>query len=179
MSLSIDIETQSSDTNAVILSVGCVEFSTKNGHVKSDYFYEKADPARQPERHTCPNTLDWWNKQHESVRTEAFSGTLSLEELLVGICHWFDSSPTRKNQKVWVRGSNFDDPILRQAFKNHGLVCPWAFWSVMDIRVLEYMASRRKLTLASKTPEGKAHNALQDAIHQAGQVTHYHEILGL
>ena len=175
MTCSLDIESASTQPNAVILSIGVVQFSTKNGKVK-DTFYRTIAADSQMDRHTCADTLAWWSKQNAAVREEAFSGTESLTEVLLALSAWMKPY---SHEKIYCRGYSFDLGILGDAYKSLQLPVPWKYYNQMELRTLEYVASRLGIPMAPKAPEGQLHNALSDAEYQAQQCFFYHEELGI
>ena len=81
----IDLETLSTNPNAVILTLGAVKFNPF-GTGQSDPMYFKMDVDSQTKlgRHVQPETLDWWATQPKKIQEEALgeSDRISIEETL-------------------------------------------------------------------------------------------------
>lgn len=62
--------------------------------------------------------------------------------------------------RFWCKGTNFDFPILENAYKSFKLPAPWHYWQLNDLRTLCNV-------LQSPVPSFVgAHDALEDADHQ-------------
>lgn len=158
----IDLETLDTRPTTKILSLGAVKFDPETGEV-GDTLYAKFDPGLQVTRTESKATLSWWGKQDAVVRIEAFSGLNALDSFLQGSLRDF----LFPKPIVWGNGSTFDISILEHAYSYN---TPWRFWNVRDVRTIVELAhgviGKEQFTL-----KGQAHNALDDAIHQARYVS--------
>ena len=158
--LMLDLETTGSVPGCCILTIGAsgldkdggsVEFYKRIAHYrsKSDGFLDEA------------KTLEWWEKQDESIRFEAFSGRDNPEEVINEFLGFIDEnfSVTAKSFSVWCKGPDFDFPILKRYFERYGHEFPWAFWQQRDYRTIQAMSS---LIKRHENNQG-AHSALEDA----------------
>lgn len=177
--LSLDIETVSTRPDAVLLTIAVVKFSTKKNVeelVVEDYTYVKMDCRYQKDRHLCPDTLLWWNKQDKGTMDEAFSGKLSLKN---GMKVIHDFITKYKQEKIWCRGLNFDLTIMENAYHQLGMDVPWKYYNAQELRTLEYIASRRGVKKPKRLEDNTHHSAIGDAKEQARQIFYYHKELGL
>ena len=66
MHLMIDLETLSTEQNAIILNIGAIGFDPFSSNVYTQHsFYARIDLESQPTRHESEQTLKWWMKQHK------------------------------------------------------------------------------------------------------------------
>jgi exodeoxyribonuclease VIII len=152
-----DIETLSSKRNAVILSIGAVIIDINLARIV-DEFYKTVAVNSQPNRHIDVSTVRWWFTQDKEVRADTFSGDVSLTNVLQAYANWISK---HKIGGVWSNGADFDNVILRDAFEEVGIACPWHFRQSRCFRTLCSFIPRMEVPLS-----GKAHNALTDAQRQ-------------
>ena len=71
----IDLETLSTNPDAVILTVGGVKFDPLSQMKHWDDMYFRVDVNEQTEmkRDVMQDTVDWWSKQPKEISDEAFS----------------------------------------------------------------------------------------------------------
>ena len=69
----IDLETLSTNPNAVILTVGGVKFDpfTRTEPSQGMYFRVDVDSQTELGRDVMQDTMDWWGRQHPEVMEEA------------------------------------------------------------------------------------------------------------
>ena len=164
----IDLEMMGLIPGACIVSIGAVVFDPRVGVVTKDTFYSELDYAAQQDDGFTINesTLAWWEEQSPQVR-DALYGLDDLKDELKRLSAWLP-----KDCKVWGNGSIFDIAILEHAYRVYKLPIPWKFWNVRDCRTVKDMfeSTRGGLSVAIGSGRDKknvAHNALNDAIHQA------------
>lgn len=169
MDVVLDIETTGTSPGCCILSIGATD--TYLDHA----FYQTI--WHQPQKtiyglEDDPDTLDWWSKQSEEARNEAFSGTMGLQQALGMFADWLSSLPA-KQVRVWGNGSDFDQPILAYAYKAAGMKSPFGF----NNRCYRTMKDLYKHIKPPLEFIGMKHHALADAIHEAkhlAQILRYH-----
>lgn len=160
----VDIESLGTRHDAVILSIGAVKF---DGREVIDKFYTKIDPVDCMKRGltVSVDSVAWWMNQPDEVRLDMFDKTSalpSLENALKTFSDWcgWDSD------YIWARGSDFDFPILANAFRSVGVTCPWDYAQVRDLRTLETAASPFYVQ-PFRGGGYTDHHALHDAEYQA------------
>lgn len=165
MDMMIDLETMGTGHNAPIISIGAVVFDRKTG-LLGEEFYSKIDFLEaMSEGDPDAETIKWWMQQGNAARLELISGSSSLIGAL-GSFHTFCVKHSDIN--VWGNGATFDITILESAFHRHGVKVPWKFWAVRDVRTVVDLAS--EIMPRPPMTKGVAHNALDDAKHQARYV---------
>lgn len=170
----LDLETMGQGNNAAIVAIGAVFFEPTTGEIGAS-FYQKVDlesAAKYGE--IDPSTVLWWLKQSDEARAEITSNdTYLLTDALAEFTDWIEQIDDFKARIVWGNGASFDNVIIESAFKAVGFRKPWAFWNDRDVRtVVELGRTLKGLDPKRDMPfTGTAHNALDDAIHQAKYVS--------
>ncbi len=171
----VDLETLSTDSNAIILTIGCIPFGSDGSCIVDEeyYFYNRVDLSSyndRPEFHIDYNTLLWWLEQDPKPRSEAFLAEprKSIEQVMIDFVIWIKQicnhlNDTRVN--MWSHGKDFDCVILQNAFKFFDIPCPWKFWDTRDTRTIYSLADvdMRNIIVPD---EYKAHNAIGDCLKQ-------------
>ena len=158
----IDIETLSTKTNAVILSIGAVKFDPFTERIDLDDGLDiKIDVDEQIAlgRDVQEETLAWWANQPAEIQDAAMSSenrvslehfTQSLNKMMVGV------------DQIWCQGPQFDMVIIESLYKQLGKPIAWQYWQIRDSRTLFKVFGDPR----DKNREG-AHNALIDCVYQA------------
>ena len=160
----IDLETMGLTPECAIVSIGAVKFDPRKGVVSKDTFYVELDYKTQ-DRRICPKTEAWWSTQGYEARA-ALDGIDDLEDALSDLVKWLPPSA-----EVWGNGAAFDISMLENAYRQHNMETPWKFWDVRDCRTIKAMYECSRGGVGGNNFEGIAHNAKDDAIHQAKWVS--------
>lgn len=184
MNMMLDLETPGITSNAAIVSIGAVVFDPDMGML-CDEFYRVIDMADAQEYGVCDDdTLEWWMAQPESAQRifDANNGAVGFEKALDDFAIWVTKMQLQHGGqvKIWSNGVGFDCVILRHGYDAAHLPCPWNFWNEFDVRTVVELG-RQKLGVNPKKDmpfEGTAHNALDDAKHQAKYVSAIWQALG-
>ena len=160
----LDIETLATSPDAVILTFGAIKFDPFDSSKEmSDGIYFRIDVDEQIAlgRRVDQGTVDWWGTQSEEVREEALGETdrVSIEDFTKAL-NKFVVGATR----IWAQGPVFDIVILENLYRQIGKPAPWQYYAIRDSRTL--------LKALGDDRKGGAllHNALADAVSQAGAV---------
>lgn len=161
----IDIETLGRRPNAPIISIGACLFDPATGKIVKEFYrgidIESACQFGVPDG----GTIKWWLQQNAQAREAAATGStplpLALKELSEFVSDW-------TNIQVWANSPSFDLTILEYAYYKCGMSHPWAFWNTRDCRTIAELAGKRP-----PKHQGVAHNALEDAKHQAKWVSDF------
>jgi len=177
----LDLETMGQGNNAAIVAIGAVFFEPTTGEI-GDTFYRKIDLGSAAQfGEIDPSTVLWWLKQSDEARAEITSNdAVELKHAIVDFTVWLHAKCERINNRVvWGNGSSFDNVILSNAFKALGYGKPWRFWNDRDVRtVVELGRTLKGFDPKRDMPfKGTAHNALDDAIHQAKYVSAIYKAL--
>ena len=158
-----DTETLDTASTAVILSIAAVEFDDKN---LGRRFHARIniDSCLKHGLTVSGNTIEWWMDQSAEARKIFRSAGLPLGRVLIDLATWLDWGAV---DEVWANGSDFDFPIIANAFRAIGAGNPpWAYFKIRDYRTIRKMYAKDVVTQAHVEPLVK-HDALEDAIAQA------------
>lgn len=159
----LDIETLDTASTAVILSIGAVEFDdTTLGR----RFHERIDidSCLKHGLTISGSTLAWWMGQSNEARKIFQAQGRPLDHVLIRLAAWVD---WRQVKEVWANGSDFDLPIIANAFRAVGAgQQPWPYFIARDYRTIRKIYSKQVLDEATVEPI-VAHDALEDAVAQA------------
>ena len=154
----IDLETMSTDSNAAIVSIGAVFFN-ENEIGKKFYVNVDLGSSVMAGGVTDQDTINWWNKQSESVRYALEDMKQPIERALKFFTEFLGDA---KNIKIWGNSSAFDNVILANAYKRLGNDVPWQFWNDRCYRTMKSLFKDVEMKR-----EGEHHNAEDDAVSQA------------
>lgn len=169
----IDLETLDTVASAKILSLGAVLFD-QTGAVLNRLYVE-LEVGSQSQRTMSDSTLRWWLRQSAEARMtlgQEKDTRVTVEHALRRLQQLTDKWT---NVKVWSNGANFDEPILSHAYAELGLPTPWKFWNVRCYRTVKSLFARN---VPEQERAGTAHNALDDAVHQAHHLIAIHRAGG-
>lgn len=161
----VDLETFSSDHDAVITSIGAYCFDTLYPRV-GERFYCVVDAQSCVDvgLKMSVSTVLWWLQQEQAARdalTKPVNPARPLSAALLAFSEWYTCHG--KGTKVWGNGATFDNVVLDSAYKATGLQRPWSYRDDACYRTLKNMFPEVPLPPS----EGTKHNALDDAIWQA------------
>ena len=168
----IDLETLSTNPNAVVLTVCAVKFDPHTQMKPYDEMYFRVDVDSQTAlgRHVMQETLDWWGQQPNEVANEALSDSnrIQLQDALKKINKFSVGVDV-----FWCQGPLFDYAILQNLYTQMEQPVPWQYWQIRDSRTLFNLVPRE-----SEKRIG-LHNALEDCKFQARKVQKVYRQLGI
>ena len=158
----IDIETLSTETNALILTIAAVKFNLENDKIEMDTFYYRIDreSCEKLGMHVDENTIKWWKSQKEDVKREAFEDKdrFGIKFVLLKLSEF-----VKNGNCFWSHSPNFDYVILESAYKKCNIQPPWKFWQLRDTRTVYDLTN---VNLKDFSKEKESHNALNDCFNQ-------------
>lgn len=179
----VDIETLSTAVNAAVLSIGAIEFDPMTGKIEREFYYE-LDLSYQTNRHIDANTMQWWIKQClvntdnieflSKNNREKDAVAYVLQELGAFINGGKEYAMTRvegyEKLSIYACDPDFDIAILNDLYKDNGLPSPWRYSELRSVRTI-----RELIKIAGmEVPHQEAnHNALDDCIRQAKEVSYF------
>ena len=152
----VDLETLGTRPGDCILSLGAVLFNS-SGTTSEMYMTINQDSSRGIGMRAQKSTIEWWQKQSEEARADAFKGEFSIETALTMFSMWLP-----KDTCVWGNGANFDNVLLGSAYRLAKKEQPWEFWNDRCYRTVKALFPQVKMART-----GTHHNALDDAKSQA------------
>lgn len=153
----LDLETLGTRPGDVILSIGAVLFEPGQGITSELYMTISPQSSKEVGMKAQKSTIEWWGKQDEKTRAEAFKGELSIQSALKQFSMWLPPETL-----VYGNGANFDNVLLAAAYRAIGEPVPWPYWNDRCYRTLAAMFMKYKTERV-----GVAHHALDDAKTQA------------
>jgi exodeoxyribonuclease VIII len=168
-SIMVDIETFSSETNAQVVQIGACRFTLAPPYEILDRFLVNIDPFDPDNlvRDKSEATMGWWREQsqaaldglHTPERISLRNGVLALASFL-----------TPHDKTIWANAPTFDLAILRNAYKQLGIIVPWHYRLERDCRTMWHLIPKPVRKEIEKEMEGLGeieHNGLGDAVRQA------------
>lgn len=158
--LMIDIETLSILPNAVVLTLGAVQFDPFDPVERfytENYFKFDIDEQLELGRDVNEDTVEWWGRQSEETRNEALSdeGRTTFSEYSPVLTKMVVGS-----KRIWAQGPVFDMGILENLYRQKKTPIPWQYYNVRDSRTLLQALGD------TRNAGAKAHNALEDCKEQ-------------
>jgi len=156
----IDLETLSTQSDAVIVTIAAVKFRFDTD--ETEKFCVNVNPREGKELglHISKDTLDWWRLQNpEAVKAWQHS-QIGLSDALD---QFLEFVPSSKTMKFYCQGTNFDFPVMESSFRVTGKREPWKFYNLVDIRTICWLAS---FDYKNAPRVGEYHNALDDCMTQ-------------
>ena len=176
----IDNETLAVTADAVIMSIGAVEFDLDGS--LGDKFYRSISIDSNLALGRCINesTLLWWLQQSPEAQQVFHEAKVELTSALQDLASWFPANLDAHGNNttlVWSNGASFDIPMLEHAYKQCGMESPWEFYNSRCVRTYRDLPGAKNI----QRPAAKiTHNALDDAIAQALYVQAIHaEVFGV
>lgn len=163
--LMIDCETLDVGERPVILSIGAVVF---NDQQILHYFDAGISTESTTDFDVSQDTLDWWAEQNKTARQLAFSGTENIKDALIRLVNFYTQ---HECTEIWSKGALADIRWINNALSHFNIECPWKYYKEFCFRTLLKSVPRFEIPF-----HGIAHNALDDAIHQAKQFIHIKHI---
>jgi hypothetical protein len=166
----VDLETLDNTPTSVIVSIGAVRMNLDTLKLE-ETFTRVVDPRSQPTSTVGADTVMWWFSQSQEARAAIFdSYQFPIKEVLNNFNEFLHTKQNGERPTIWGNGANFDNVILRNAYRACGLEAPWPYWNDRC-----YRTARALLGDKTKAKSITAHNALADAKQQAEQLL---EMLG-
>lgn len=164
--VSIDLETLGVRADAVILSIGAA--AEVDGTLVTFASAIKVGNGSQTERLIDSNTLAWWREKGPlfDQTMAACEDAPDLREVLLQFAAWYSRLGNDRDRLYpWGNGASFDVGMLDHAFAQEGIVPPWQFWTVRDLRTLKHLAQDAGV-FQHVEREGVHHDAVTDAVNQ-------------
>ena len=183
----LDLETLSSQRDAMIVSIGAVRFDLDNFTVaergSDDEFYMIVN-LEEKEGYSLridTATVKWWMQQDERARAVFKEQGDKLTTVLSEFNRFVRNNnlphEAAENTLIWGNGATFDNVILRHAYEACGMAYPVGYRNDMCYRTVRKMFAHLNIY----TPDGPAgvilHNALDDARNQAAKLVRIFQIL--
>ncbi|EFG1878850.1 exonuclease [Escherichia coli] len=168
--LSVDLETMGINPDAPINSIGGTFFDPATGEMGPEF--SKAIDLETSGGIIDRKTIKWWAKRSREAQSAIFTDEISLDVALRLFIEFIEKNSGGCFVQVWGNGANFDNVILRRSYERQGIPCPWLYYNDRDVRTIVELGNAIGFDVRMAIPfEGVPHNALDDARHQAKQVS--------
>ncbi|EEV9285754.1 3'-5' exoribonuclease [Escherichia coli] len=168
--LSVDLETMGTNPDAPINSIGGKFFDPATGEMGPEF--SKAIDLETSGGIIDRKTIKWWAKRSREAQSAIFTDEISLDVALRLFIEFIEKNSGGRFVPVWGNGANFDNVILRRSYERQGIPCPWLYYNDRDVRTIVELGNAIGFDVRMAIPfEGVPHNALDDARHQAKQVS--------
>lgn len=171
----VDLETLGVKDCPPVFQIAAKAFDITTGKIIAD-FNELCD-YRTSKSEIEEGTLSWWNAPErkdlfKELTDKGIASRLTEEDLIRKFCIWFSALGESKTVFLWGNGVNFDNRIIQNKCRQHGLKYPVFFRNDMDMRTVIEMAAMKlgyndqiEYRKAVKF-EGTAHDANDDVTNQ-------------
>ncbi|HCN6241333.1 TPA: 3'-5' exoribonuclease [Escherichia coli] len=168
--LMIDLETMGKNPDAPIISIGAIFFDPQTGDMGPEF--SKTIDLETAGGVIDRDTIKWWLKQSREAQSAIMTDEIPLDDALLQLREFIDENSGEFYVRVWGNGANFDNVILRRSYERQGIPCPWRYCNDRDVRTIVELGNSIGFDVRMTIPfEGVPHNALDDARHQAKQVS--------
>ncbi|MGE2743267.1 3'-5' exoribonuclease domain-containing protein [Escherichia coli] len=168
--LMIDLETMGKNPDAPIISIGAIFFDPQTGDMGPEF--SKTIDLETAGGVIDRDTIKWWLKQSREAQSAIMTDEIPLDDALLQLREFIDENSGEFFVRVWGNGANFDNVILRRSYERQGIPCPWRYCNDRDVRTIVELGKAIDFDARTAIPfEGVPHNALDDARHQAKQVS--------
>ncbi|ENS1131386.1 3'-5' exoribonuclease [Escherichia coli] len=168
--LMIDLETMGKNPDAPIISIGAIFFDPQTGDMGPEF--SKTIDLETAGGVIDRDTIKRWLKQSREAQSVILTDEIPLDDALLQLREFIDENSGEFFVQVWGNGANFDNVILRRSYERQGLPCPWRYYNDRDVRTILELGKAIDFDTRTAIPfEGVPHNALDDARHQAKQVS--------
>lgn len=170
----LDIETRSTEVNAIIPSIGAVVGNVLTGEILGR-FYERIEHVGGQERRVHDdNTEAFWERLREEAPEawkEIYDPTLSrkpLKEVLESFNAFLIEHFGNDKAALFGNGPEFDNAIMENAYKSMGIKPSWRYVNNQSIRtalwygIMVFGTDLRKQLYF----KGTKHHALDDAVYE-------------
>ncbi|MEJ9981251.1 3'-5' exonuclease [Escherichia albertii] len=166
----IDLETMGKNPDATIISIGAIFFDPQTGDMGPEF--SKAIDLETAGGIIDRQTIKWWLKQSREAQSAILTDEIPLDDALLQLREFIAENSCEFFVQVWGNGASFDNVILRRSYERQGLPCPWRYCNDRDVRTIVELGNSIGFDVRMAIPfEGVPHNALDDARHQAKQVS--------
>ncbi len=168
----VDIETMGNGNNAAIMSIGACYFDPLTGEI-GETFHQEVNLQSSVDAgcELDASTVVWWMGQSDEARAK-FKRNHRSRGLSDVVTDFMLFAKGRANTQVWGNGATFDNVIIKNAAEKCNITVTWQFWNDRDVRTIVELGKVIGIDPKRDVPfDGVAHDALDDAKHQAKYVS--------
>lgn len=160
----IDIETLGLEVGCPIIQIGAIEVKKEFGEwTLGRSFYTGITIESNIKNgfiNISKDTLKFWSNNAESF-SKIFEKLTRIKDAITSFHEYLNEIDNELNF-FWCKGTDFDFPILKNAFEKFDLPVPWGYSQIRDIRTIQ-----DPMFYGNFVPKINNHDALSDAINEA------------
>ena len=158
----LDLETLSTDSNGVIVSISAVQCNMETGEVGESIeiglkIQEQLDKGAVIDG----DTVMWWLSQPKSAQNELTR--LYQHKVSVGLDTLSMFLKKVQCNALWGNSSTFDNVMLRNLYNRHGIRLEIPFWADRCVRT---RVADRGINTKDVVFDGIKHRGIDDCLHQ-------------
>ncbi len=168
--LMIVLKTMGTSPDAPIISIGAIFYDPQTGDMGPEF-------SKTIDLETAGGVIDrgaikYWCKQSREAQSAIMTDEIPLDDALLQLREFIDENSGEFFVQIWGKEANFNNVILRRSYERQGIPCPWSYYNDRDVRTIVELGNSIGFDVRMTIPfEGVPHNALDDARHQAKQVS--------
>lgn len=178
----VDIETLSTKSNAVVLSIGAVNFDPYSLTQHDEQtFYAELNLEQQANRDVSISTAKWWMEQiaqsPSGISVFTKENKVQVRNALLLLRDFFNTCMEgEKGKVVWACDPDFDLTILSNLFAEYKLdhELPWKYNEARSVRTVR-MLEKEFFNQAKK--QEASHNALDDCLRQVKEIKAFYQAM--
>lgn len=167
LDLMLDLETLSTDSNALVTTISAVQFDKKTGEIGKEFEIGlRWDEQQSKGASLDVKTIEWWLTQSKDAqKTMMRKRQVNVNEALQSFNSWIGESFSNEFNavKLWGNGVGFDNTILRSLYKRHDVEFVLPYWCDNDVRT---WVSIKGINPREFEFEGVKHRGIDDCKHQ-------------
>lgn len=145
LDVTFDLETASLSSTAAIIQIGAVAWN--RFEEKSERLFEDAyevsfgvdlRSAMMSGFDIDPETCKWWSNRDAALKNSILSEHVEhIKDVLLSFKAWLEevrSTSSAESICLWAQGSDFDVPVLRNAFETFDIEFPVNYHAIRDAR---------------------------------------------
>ena len=172
--LMVDVEAAGKSTQSALVSIGAVFFDPATGDLMESFYIPiKLSSSQYYGGQIDGSTVEWWMKQDDAARAVfQDENKKPLKEAMTKFRQFIIKHSEAGQVYVWGNGPSYDNAILATAFHSTWIDQPWSFSKDTCVRTMVMLGRQLGIDPKYDLPRNDvAHNALDDAIHQAKYVS--------
>lgn len=180
MKYQIDIETLSTASKAVVMSVA---ICNTDGY--GDQIFLPLPVQLTKGRVISPDVLAWWSERPEQYAKiladckEAEENAIAISTVHTWVRQYFANHDDDETREVWMNPPAFDGVILQSLFADFDFSPPWHYRNLRDFRTLKNLALLKNPEIQMPKKPENLHDALVDCRWQMMQTHIYLTELGI
>lgn len=166
----LDLETLSLRNNAVVVSIGAVQFDLVTGEI-GKIFHIGLNVMDQALNGGAidQSTLNWWSSQSKTAKEKLMklASASSTNDGLEAFTKWIeDTFKDLNNVRLWGNGVSADNVWIRNLYHRQGVNFCVPYWCDTDVRTLTQLEDYDKVKELTGQFKGVKHDAIDDCTHQ-------------